>query len=75
MLDGEWGYPNEETKTSTALPPALECPHDEQGRVYLAVDSAYCDYILPSQILPSLIESGAVEEISEASYAAILPPV
>jgi len=75
MLDAEWQYPNDATKTATSLPAAADCPHDSQGRVYLAVDDAYCQYALPSQILPSLIESGNVEEINESQYLAVIPPV
>lgn len=73
-LDAAWGYPNDETKTLTAIPPAAELPVDQQGRVYLAIDAAYCDYILPSQMLPELLASGAVEELTAAEYEAALPP-
>ena len=75
QLDAAYGYPNDATRTNTALPPAAECQHDAEGRVYLAVDGAYCDFILPSEMLPQLIDSGMVEEIDEAAYASILPPV
>ena len=75
QLDAAYGYPNEATRTNTALPPAAECPHDAEGRVYLAVDGAYCDFILPSEMLPQLIDSGMVEEIDEQTYGSILPPV
>ena len=75
QLDAAYGYPNAETRTNTALPPAAECPHDAEGRVYLAVDGAYCDFILPSEMLPQLIDSGMVEEIDEQTYGSILPPV
>lgn len=75
QLDAAYGYPNEATRTSTTLPHTDECPHDAEGRVYLAVASDYCEYVLPSQMLPQLIESGVVEEIDEAAYAAVIPPV
>ena len=74
QLDAAYGYPNQETRTVAALPPAAECLHDSEGRVYLAIDGAYCEYILPAQMLPQLIESGMVEEIDEAAYGAVLPP-
>lgn len=73
-LDAAWGYPNAETKTETAIPPASDLPTDEHGRVYLAISDAYCDYLLPSEMLPELLASGAVEEVDEAAYRAILPP-
>lgn len=75
QLDAAYGYPNAETKTLRTLPPSGELPSDSQGRVYLAVDADYCDYILPGQLLPDLIQSGAVDELTAAQYAAVLPPV
>jgi hypothetical protein len=41
--------------------------------VYLAISAAYCDYILPSEMLPQLLASGAVEEVTAAVYQAVLP--
>ena len=74
QLDAAWGYPNAETKTLTAIPPVGELPADQQGRVYLAISAAYCEYVLPSQMLPELLASGAVEELTAAEYAAVFPP-
>lgn len=75
QLDAAYGYPNAETKTLRTLPPAAELPLDAQGRVYLAIQADHCDYILPSEMLPQLLASGAVEEIDEAAYRAALPEV
>lgn len=75
QLDAAYGYPNAETKTERTLPLAETLPADDQGRVYLAISAEYCDYILPSEMLPELLASGAVEEIDAAAYAAVLPPV
>lgn len=75
QLDAAWGYPNAATKTERALPLADTLPTDTQGRVYLAISADYCDYILPSQMLPELIASGAVEEITAEQYQAVLPPM
>ena len=72
-LDAAYGYPNAETKTERALPLAADLPADDQGRVYLAVSADYCEYVLPSEMLPQLLTSGAVEEVDEAAYAAVLP--
>ena len=74
QLDAAYGYPNAETKTQRTLPLVADLPTDEAGRVYLAVDAAYCDYILPGEILPNLLASGAVEEVDAATYTALLPP-
>ena len=73
QLDAAYGYPNAETKTERTLPLASELLADGQGRVYLAVDAAYCEYILPGEMLPQLLASGAVEEVDAATYAALLP--
>lgn len=73
QLDTAYGYPNAETKTLRTLPLADDLPSDGQGRVYLAVDAAYCEYILPGEMLPDLLASGAVEEVEEAQYLAVAP--
>jgi hypothetical protein len=75
QLDAAYGYPNAETKTERALPLAADLPTDAQGRVYLAISAEYCDYILPSEMLPQLLASGAVEEVDEAAYLAVVPVV
>lgn len=73
QLDAAYGYPNAETKTERTLP--LSLPADNQGRVYLAISAAYCEYNLPSEMLPELIASRLVEEITAAQYADVLPPL
>jgi len=75
QLDAAYGYPNAETKTLRTLPLAADLPSDTQGRVYLAISAEYCQYILPSEMLPELLASGAVNEVSEAEYRALLPTV
>ena len=73
QLDAAYGYPNAETKTQRTLPVVSDLPADAAGRVYLAISADYCEYVLPSQLLPQLLASGAVEEITEAEYRAALP--
>ena len=75
QLDAAYGYPNAETKTERTLPLVGDLPTDSQGRIYLAVSAAYCDYILPGQMLPDLLASGAVEELTESQYVAAVPQV
>jgi hypothetical protein len=75
QLDAAYGYPNAETKTARTLPLAADLPSDGQGRVYLAIAADYCEYNLPSEMLPQLIASGAVEEVDEAAYLAVVPVV
>lgn len=73
QLDAAYGYPDADTKTMRALPLASDLASDSAGLLYLAISGEYCDYVLPSQLLPQLLASGAVEEISEAEYLAALP--
>lgn len=73
QLDAAYGYPNAETLTERALPPVESLPTDSQGRVYLTVESAFCDYVLPSQLLPELLESGAVEELTQEELDTVFP--
>lgn len=73
QLDAAYGYPNAETKTDRTLPLVGDLPADAQGRIYLAISSEYCEYILPSEMLPGLLLSGAVEEIDAAAYESVLP--
>jgi hypothetical protein len=75
QLDAAYGYPSAETKTQRTLPLAADLPADDTGRVYLAVSAEYCEYNLPSELLPQLIAAGLVEEITAEQYAAVLPVV
>ena len=74
-LDAAYGYPNTATKTERALPVVGDLPADDQGRVYLAISAEYCEYVLPSQMLPQLLLSSAVEEIDAATYLQELPQI
>lgn len=73
-LDAAYGYPNAETKTLRTLPLVDDLPSDGQGRVYLAISAEYCDYNLPSELLPQLIAAGLAEELTDGQYAAVLLP-
>ena len=73
QLDAAYGYPNHETKTLRTLPLASELSSDQQGRVYLGISAAYCDFVLPSQMIPELIAAGIVEEITQQQYEAVVP--
>ena len=74
QLDAAYGYPNAATKTERTLPLAESLPADSQGRVYVAISAEYCEFVLPSQMLPQLLASGAVEEIDAATYQAAVQP-
>lgn len=75
QLDAEYGYPNPTTKTIRSLPIAESLPVDALGRVYAAIENVFCDYNLPSEMLPQLIAAGLVEEITAEQYEAVLPPM
>jgi len=71
-LDAAWGLPND-TGTVTCIEPAATAPRDSQGRVLLAVADEFCTYPTAADLLPQLLASGAVEEISQATYRAAVP--
>ena len=75
QLDAAYGYPNEATKTLRTLPLAADLPTDAEGLVYLMISSEYCDFILPGQLLPELLASGAVEEVTKAEYESLVPAI
>lgn len=72
QLDFAWGH-GPGTGTVTCYEPAATAPHDDQGRVLLAVYAEFCEYEAVAAVLPELLTSGAVEEIDEATYRAQLP--
>lgn len=72
-LDAAWGN-GPGAGTLTCYEPEATAPHDSSGRVLLAVNSEFCEYKAVSAMLPELLASGAVEEISEEVYRASLPP-
>jgi hypothetical protein len=49
-------------------------PHGPDGSIYVAISSDYCEFILPSQMIPQLLESGAAEELTKAQYEIAVPP-
>ena len=74
-IDEAWGLPAHGQR-SCFTPAAEASDVASDGRVLLAVNSQFCDYEFVAQMLPQLLASGAVEEISEAEYmdAPTLPP-
>jgi hypothetical protein len=73
QLDAAYGYPNPETKTERTLPVAADLATDGQGRLYLMISEEYCQFDLPSELLPQLIAAGLVEEITAEQFAAVQP--
>ena len=73
-LDAAWGFPNAGTVSCVLAAGDPTAPIDGQGRIYLAVTDEWCQWDEVASVLPSLLESGAVEEIDRAAYLASLPP-
>jgi hypothetical protein len=69
-LDAAWGHPNPATKTTTCIQPAATAPRDSQGRIVLAVDSAFTEYPAAASMLELMLGGGAAVEITEAHYRA-----
>jgi len=65
-LDAAWGHPT--AGTVTCIDPAAVAPHDAQGRILLAVRPEFCEFHAAATMLPGLLASGAVEEITAAEY-------
>ena len=74
-LDVVWGHPNPETKTVTCIDPAAVAPRDTQGRIMLATSEAFCEYAAAAQMISSVLSSGVIEEIDEATYLQELPQI
>ncbi len=74
QLDAAWGLPNATTGTVTSIAPADVAPHDSSGRVLLAVHAEFATWEPAATILPQLLATGAVEEITRADYMAGLTP-
>lgn len=72
QLDAAWGH-GPGTGTLTCYEPAATAPRDSQGRLLLAVHDEFCAYEAVAAMLPQLLASGGVEEISESEYVASLP--
>lgn len=72
-LDAAWGHPTADGRTITCIQPAATAPHDEKGRVVLAVNDEFCEYPVAVDMLPQLLASGQVNEITQAEYRAALP--
>lgn len=67
-LDAAWGLPSH--GQLTCIEPAATAPRGADGQVYLATWDTFCDYVAAAEMLPQLLSSGAVTEITEAEYRA-----
>lgn len=67
-LDGAWGH----VPPTTCIQPAVTAPRDDAGRIVLAVRQEFTEFPAAAAILPDLLASGQVVEISEAEYRAAI---
>jgi hypothetical protein len=68
-LDAAWGH-GEGKGTVTCFTPAANAPRGSDGLLVLAVRAEFCDYEAVAAVLPGLLASGTVVEISESEYRA-----
>lgn len=70
-LDAQWGLPA--AGQMTCFDPVRAAVRDALGRPLIAVNAAFCEYDAVKSILPQLLTSGSVVEISETAYLASVP--
>jgi hypothetical protein len=75
QLDAAWGHPTPDGRTLTCFDPAAVAPRDAAGRLLLAVREEFVTWEPAATLLPQLLASGAVEEITAASYQPVVPAV
>lgn len=69
-LDSSWSLPNEKGTHTCIRPASDNPPRDAHGRIMVCVHSDWCNWEPAASMLPQLILSGLVEEITEAEYRA-----
>lgn len=73
QLDAAWGHPTPDGQTVTCFDPVAVAPRDAAGRVLLAVNDEFCAYEAVAAVLPALLASGAIAEITAGQYAPVPP--
>jgi hypothetical protein len=66
QLDAAWGHPK--TGAETCVSQAAIAPRNQAGQILLAVHPEFCEYPAVYSILPALLESGTVVEITYEQY-------
>jgi hypothetical protein len=73
QLDAAWGLPANGQESCYA--PSVRGVRDADGLMLLAVNDEFATWEPAATVLPQLLASGAVTEITEADYrAAVEPP-
>jgi len=70
-LDAAWGLPNDKA-TTTCMAPLSTAPRHASGDVVVGVLPEWCEWEPAVTLLPQLLASGAVTEITAADYFACL---
>ena len=71
-LDSAWSLPNDKGTKTCMRPLSDNPPRDSQGNVIVCVQSDWCEWEPATEMLPQLLASGAIQEITEAAYLAAL---
>lgn len=72
LLDSAWGLPDDRG-TVTCMSPATKALRDKNGKIVVPLKDMFCDWEPAASLLPQLLLSGDVTEITEADYVAALP--
>ena len=72
-LNSAWGMPNAGTQSCYTAADNPAVPKDADGMLYLAVHSDWCEWPAVAAVLPDLLASGAVEEVTRDAYLSALP--
>jgi hypothetical protein len=72
QLDAAWGHPTPDGQTVTCISPAAVAPRDAAGRILLAVHAEFATWEPAATLLPQLLASGQVVEITAADYQTAL---
>ena len=65
-LDAHWGHPG--VRAVTCIDAAAVAPRDINGNILLSVRSEWLEWPIVQQLMPQLIATGAVSEITEQDY-------
>lgn len=68
-LDAQWRH----VPPVTCVDPAAVAPRDANGQIVLSVRAEFTRYDAVAAVLPSLLASGAVVEITRDEYMAAMP--
>jgi hypothetical protein len=72
-LNAAWGFPDAGTQSCILAADDPTAPIDQASRIYLAVTDEWCQWDEVAAVLPGLLASGAVEEVTREQYIAALP--